>query len=152
LWNASGAGGRQNVKTNWDKAIEFVLQEEGGYVNDPADPGGETNYGISKRAYPDVDIRSLTRNAAIEIYKKDYWEKAGCDSLPSPIDICVFDTAVNMGVAVAKEIASTNLDYRDFLLERIDRYIKITLKRPNSIKFFRGWIIRLNRLRKLCRG
>ena len=52
-----------------------------GYVNDPKDPGGETNYGISKRAYPDVDIKNLTEDGAKDIYKRDYWDKNKCEDL-----------------------------------------------------------------------
>ena len=140
------------MNTSFDKIIKFVLDEEGGYVNNPNDPGGETNYGISKRQYPNVDIRGLSRDKAVEIYKKDYWEKIQGDSLPYPMDMCAMDTAVNMGVASATDILRANSDYRDFLLERIDRYLGIVLRRPASKEFFRGWITRVNRLRKLCRG
>ena len=52
-----------------------TLDHEGGYVNDPTDPGGETNYGISKRAYPKIDIKALTKHEAVKIYYKDYWVK-----------------------------------------------------------------------------
>lgn len=55
-------------------AVEFVLQNEGGYINDPQDPGGETNFGISRRQYPLLDIKNLTRQEAIAIYERDYWE------------------------------------------------------------------------------
>ena len=54
------------------EAIEVILKHEGGYVNDPVDPGGETNMGISKRAYPDLDIKGLTKQSVREIYYKDY--------------------------------------------------------------------------------
>ena len=66
------------MKTSFDEIIEVVLHHEGGYVNDPKDPGGETNYGISKRAYPDVDIKNLTEDGAKDIYRRDYWEKYRC--------------------------------------------------------------------------
>ena len=79
------------------QSVEFVLDHEGGYVNDPLDPGGETRYGISKRQYPDVDIRNLTRDQAIDIYHHDYWDKCECDRLPAGLDLLVFDTAVNRG-------------------------------------------------------
>ena len=73
------------------KAISATLAHEGGYVNDPADPGGETKFGISKRAYPDVDIKSLTRQEAEMIYRRVYWEKAGCDKMDnSDLAIVVF--------------------------------------------------------------
>ena len=58
-----------------------VLNHEGGYVDDPDDNGGETNFGISKRAYPRVDIKNLTRKQAIKIYYQDYWIKTGVEFL-----------------------------------------------------------------------
>ena len=57
----------------FDYALDFVLREEGGYTNNPNDPGGETNYGICKRNYPNLDIKGLTRAQAIAIYRRDYW-------------------------------------------------------------------------------
>jgi len=86
---------------NIDNALNFIIEQEGGYVNDPRDPGGETNYGISKRSYPDEDIKNLTLDRAKEIYKKDYWKPCGCDGLPAGIALCVFDSAVNQGVRFA---------------------------------------------------
>lgn len=62
------------MNAQFGPAITFVLQHEGGYSNDPNDPGGETNFGISKRSYPDVDIKNLTREQAIAIYERDYWK------------------------------------------------------------------------------
>ena len=82
---------------SFDKAVEMVLRHEGGYVNDPKDPGGETRFGISKRAYPDVDILHLTEDEAKAIYRRDYWDKLRTDEIPEPLAICLFDAAVNMG-------------------------------------------------------
>ena len=59
----------------FDKAMNFVGLMEGGYVNDPIDKGGETKYGISKRSYPNLDIKNLTKEQAREIYYKDFWLK-----------------------------------------------------------------------------
>lgn len=81
---------------NFDAAVCFVLGHEGGYVWHPADPGGETNFGISRRAYPNEDIRNLTRDRAIEIYRRDYW-----DALPDvsgSLRFLLFDFGVNAGV------------------------------------------------------
>ncbi len=58
----------------FDDAFTRLLGNEGGYVNDPRDPGGETNWGISKRSYPTVDIKNLTRTQAEDIYMHDFWE------------------------------------------------------------------------------
>lgn len=86
---------------SFDRAIKFVLDREGGLVNDPNDPGGITKYGISKRAYPSLDIASLTREDAIAIYRRDYWSACKCDQLPPAVACVVFDAAVNQGTHAA---------------------------------------------------
>ena len=78
-------------------AINFVLPEEGGYTDDPRDKGKATNFGIDQRSHPNVDIRHLTRDGAIEIYHTDYWLKNRCDQLPLPLAVMHFDTCVNEG-------------------------------------------------------
>lgn len=87
--------------TDFDAAFERVIGHEGGYVNNPADPGGETKFGISKRAYPGEDIAGMTLARAKVIYARDYWGPAGCDALPSGLKFHVFDMAVNGGVHAA---------------------------------------------------
>lgn len=86
------------MQTAFERALEFTLQFEGGYVNDPADRGGETNFGISKRAHPTVDIKNLTREGASTIYFVHYWRKIGGESLAPATATAVFDFAVNSGV------------------------------------------------------
>jgi lysozyme family protein len=81
----------------FDTAVELILKHEGGYVNDPHDAGGETNYGISKRAYPDLNIKELTRDDAKQIYRRDYWDAIRADEMPEPVAVAVFDMAVNAG-------------------------------------------------------
>lgn len=81
----------------FDQCFAMLVGHEGGYVNDPRDPGGETRYGISKRAYPDVDIRNLSLEQAKAIYKRDYWGRCRCDELPEGVAFDVFDAAVNSG-------------------------------------------------------
>jgi lysozyme family protein len=85
----------------FDAAVGFVLSHEGGYSNDAHDPGGETRYGISKRAYPDEDIAGLTVERARAIYRADYWDRCKCDALPGPVALLVFDSAVNQGATTA---------------------------------------------------
>lgn len=87
--------------TAFDDAFEALIGHEGGYVNDPRDPGGETKFGISKRAYPNLDIKSLTLDAAKAIYRKDYWGPAQAEALPACVAFDVFDMAVNSGVKTA---------------------------------------------------
>lgn len=86
---------------DFDTAFRRVIGHEGGYVNDPRDPGGETRYGISRRAYPGEDIAGMTLDRAREIYRRDYWGPAGCEDLPDGLRLEVFDAAVNMGVGTS---------------------------------------------------
>ena len=85
----------------FEDCFAIVVGFEGGYVNNSADPGGETKYGISKRAYPGIDIPSLTMDHARLIYLSDYWGPAGCDAVPDSIKLELFDMAVNAGVQSA---------------------------------------------------
>ena len=85
------------MKANFEACMAEVFKHEGGYVNDPHDPGGETNLGISKRSYPKEDIRNMTRARAAQIYRRDFWDKLRCDELPDGLDLVAFDAAVNSG-------------------------------------------------------
>jgi lysozyme family protein len=80
--------------------IGRILGHEGGYSNDPKDPGGETNWGISKRSYPNVDIKNLTRDGAIAIYKRDFWAQCG-QGLALGVMFQVLDASVNHGIGNA---------------------------------------------------
>ena len=86
----------ENLMT-FDILVKKVLKHEGGYVNDPSDPGGETKYGISKRAFPDLDIKNLTEEQAILIYYDEYWLDAKVDKLPDELHEIYLDMVVNMG-------------------------------------------------------
>jgi len=92
---------------NFQESIKVILKHEGGYVNDPVDPGGETNMGISKRAYPDLDIKGLTKEKAEEIYYKDYWLKSKAPQVPDELRLIYFDMVVNMGKSRAVKILQT---------------------------------------------
>lgn len=83
---------------NFDQAFEKLIGHEGGYVCNPADPGGETRYGISKRSYPLEDIKGMTLDRAKEIYRRDFWDKCQADELADEVRFDVFDAAVNSGV------------------------------------------------------
>jgi lysozyme family protein len=82
----------------FDDAFEKLIGNEGGYVCDPADPGGATKYGISQRAYPGEDIKNMTLERAKAIYQRDYWGPAGCDTVPDILKFDLFDMAVNQGI------------------------------------------------------
>lgn len=88
------------MSVTFDQAFDRLLGHEGKYVNDPRDPGGETNWGISKRSYPNLDIKSLTREAAKAIYLRDFWTPVG-DSVHPAIKFQVFDFAVNSSIQTA---------------------------------------------------
>lgn len=85
----------------FDEAFQRLIGHEGGYVADIRDPGGETKYGISKRSYPGEDIKNLTLDRAKQIYKRDFWGPAGCETVPDGIRFDLFDMAVNSGVKAA---------------------------------------------------
>lgn len=84
---------------NFDVAFERLMGFEGGHTLDIDDPGGETNWGISKRSYPDVDIKNLTRDGARAIYLRDFWSALA--DADDAIKFQVFDFAVNGGLSVA---------------------------------------------------
>lgn len=146
----------------FQKAVDIILEHEGGYVNDPDDPGGETRYGISKRSYPTIDIANLSLKHAIHIYKRDYWSVMRCDVLPCKIRLVIFDSAVNQGVSFAtrrlqstvgtivdghiggKTLAAVHamdqvLLKREFLLARIMKYTGL----KTFEKYGKGWIRRV---------
>jgi lysozyme family protein len=84
---------------DFDTAFDRLIGNEGSYSNDPNDAGGETNWGISKRSYPNVDIKNLTRDGAKAIYKRDFWDVLA--DAPGAIKYQVFDFAVNGGLSTA---------------------------------------------------
>lgn len=153
----------------FDRAIEMVLRHEGGYVNDPADRGGETKYGITKASYPELDIKGLSRDEASDIYHRDFWVGHGyCDIESDGLAAKVLDIAVNVGptrankwlqeavnelgvdVAVdgvfgpASRVAVNRLDpvllTVRFLMRAFRHYRKLGYVQP---KFARGWMKRL---------
>ena len=99
------------MNKNYDKFLETILHHEGGYVNHPEDPGGETNLGVTKRVYQEwggtKDMKDLTFDDVAPIYKKNYWDKMKCDDLPSGLDLCVFDFGVNAGPGRAAKYLQT---------------------------------------------
>lgn len=99
--------------SNFDECIDFILDHEGGYVNHPSDPGGETNFGIAKKFYPHLDIKNLTEKQAKEIYYNDYWLKLKCDKMPLPVALMVFDSGVNQGLVASAKILQRALRITD---------------------------------------
>jgi lysozyme family protein len=139
---------------SFEKSVKHVLDHEGGYVNHPSDPGGETKYGISKRSYPNFDIRNLTLDQAKMIYKKDYWDKIKGDQLPDDVAFILFDMAVNLGIFQAVKLLQKAVDtVQDGILGPMtikaikeDTPAKLTFERimfysslANFKVFGRGW-------------
>ena len=104
LWYSYNAG-FEEMKQNFDKCLEMLLHHEGGFVNHPEDPGGMTNLGVTKAVYDawtgkkstEAEMRALTPADVAPIYRKNYWDKVRGDDLPSGVDWCAFDWAVNSG-------------------------------------------------------
>lgn len=97
------------LDTPFERALSVILKHEGGFVNHPKDPGGITNLGVTKKTWEAwtkrtasvADMKALTPDAVAPLYRKNYWLAAGCDFLPEPLALCVFDFAVNAGPARA---------------------------------------------------
>lgn len=92
---------------NFDQAFERLIGHEGGFIDHPADPGGATNFGISRRSYPGEDIEHLTLDRAKLIYRRDFWGPAGCDAVPDTVRFDLFDMAVNAGAGKAVRTLQT---------------------------------------------
>lgn len=136
---------------SFKSAVELILSHEGGYVFDPLDPGGETKFGISKRQYPDLFIKDITRDQAKEIYYKDYWQKIRGDKLPFGVALVMFDMAVNMGISatvkILQDIIGVKRDgsFGDMTLNAALRLAKsflieeLTIKRILRYSELNGW-------------
>jgi lysozyme family protein len=151
--------------TKFEKCIPIILRHEGGYVNHPNDPGGETKYGISKRAFPKENIKNLTVERAKEIYKKNYWDRMNLEGIENlQLALHVFDHGVNAGprtsIRMLQRAAGVKPDgvigpitlnavNRQSLTDkfeqaRIQYYIRIAEKRPKLKVFIKGWINRVS--------
>ena len=93
------------MKENFNVALQHMLRHEGGFINHPRDPGGMTNLGVTARTWEDwightpseKEMRELTPEKVAPLYKRKYWDAIRGDDLPSGVDYCVFDCAVNSG-------------------------------------------------------
>lgn len=125
--------------SDFDRCISFVLRMEGGLSEHPSDPGGTTNYGISQRSFPHLDIKNLAREEAVEIYRTLYWDRADCDSLPWPMNLLVFDTAVNSGVGTATRWLRQHPTFNSYLANRLRFYTDLNTWGT----FGKGWTRRM---------
>ena len=153
----------------WDSAFRLLLENEGGLVDDKNDSGGITKYGISKKAYPNLDIPSLTLWQAQDIYRRDYWERCKCDNIPDALSVAVFDFAVNSGIKTAiKKLqialgvtadgiignqtvgACNRLPVKKVLEDYMDLRLDYLMSLPKWKYYGNGWGSRVERTKKKC--
>lgn len=100
------------MKDNFQQSLEMILKHEGLFSNHKDDTGGVTMRGVTQAVYEDwvdrpvtVDeMKALTVEDVAPIYKKNYWDKCKCDELPSGVDFCTFDMAINSGTGRGAKI------------------------------------------------
>ena len=155
----------------FEKAFEYVIQNEGYYVFDKNDPGGETKFGITKKSYPALNIRDLTLEDAKKIYYRDSWQKGKFEEIDDEkVATQLFDLSVNLGMqaavivlqralrSVGKTVqedgligpqtllATLNSEPRCLLAaiksEAAGYYRQIAAKNPSQQKFLKGWLDR----------
>lgn len=146
----------------FDEAVEFILVAEGEWNRNPVDPGGATRWGISQAAHPTVNLDTLTRVGAADIYRLEYWNVVGCDRLPEPYRLPVFDGAVQHGIRVAVKLlqqsvgaqpdgimgpetrgACARADWRPVVAEYLARRVRLYAIQPGFDTFGFGWLRRV---------
>lgn len=151
-----------NMAAKFNFVFSRILSHEGGYVNDPDDPGGETNWGISKRSYPTVDIKNLTRQGALDIYLRDFWAPLKAEQLYDGVAYQLADFAVNSGIQTAIRKYQRALGVADdghfgkislaaqAAMSESDQIMRLTaeridyMRRLSTFKFFgAGWMARM---------
>ncbi len=165
----------QSYPSVFNQVFQVLLEFEGYMSDDDHDAGGLTKYGISQRAYPTLDIASLTIEDAKRIYYEDYFLNAKCNELPTELACHVFDVAVNMGVSRAIRFLQRTLKTTadgifgsgsraalkaylanhgetslvlDYLSYRAQFYSRIVQSNQTQQKYLRGWLRRTYRLQQ----
>jgi lysozyme family protein len=155
--------------TSFDTCVRITLEIEGGYSNNPNDPGKETNFGISKAAFPNLDIKNLTVEDARKIYYSSFWAPAKCSTLATKIALPIFDFAVTSGVSRSVKYLQllvgtvpdgdlgsdtlTKIGYyapskiaNEHLKLRARYYIGLVRQKPSQLEFLEGWVNRILRI------
>ena len=162
------------MKASFLDCVDIILQEEGGFVDLPSDPGGATNFGITQKTLTRArgvpvtrdDIRALTREEAIDIYHRFYWLPVKGDDLPSGIDLIMFDAAVMSGlrcaVALMQSVLAVETDgllgpqttsallkcpHDQFIDNFLDRRLAHYQALSHFALFGKGWTARIERIR-----
>lgn len=136
--------------SNFAAAVGIVIGIEAGYVNDPKDPGGETKYGISKRRYPNEDIKNLTIERAQFLYRRDYWSSNGCESMTWEQALLVFDAAVNGGSPKRWHDMYAGYPAKDFIVNFQAEHTLYLASLPGWSHDGRGWARRLFKIAQLA--
>ena len=164
------------MKGNFPKVAEWVLEDEGGFVNDPDDPGKATKYGITIRTLShfldrectEEDVKSVSPQLAKEIYHSLYWSPAGCADLPTGLDYVQLDAAIHCGVPRATRLLQEALGTvavdgimgpntlkacnqavgsgKNLIGEAINERLEYLQSRPHAAKYIKGWENRLTRV------
>lgn len=163
------------MKQNFERSLAYVLQHEGGFVNHPDDPGGMTNLGCTKAVWEEwcghpvneKIMRSLTPADVAPLYKRKYWDKVKADDLPSGVDYCVFDTAINSGpgraIKLLQGVVGTDMDgdlgpktlgavkafdSKDLIQDYSKRRLSFMMDLKNWPTFGKGWTNRVTDVEK----
>lgn len=137
---------QQPATSTFDRAVATVLKLEGGYADKDGASGAPVNFGINQKYNPDVDVKTLTREGAVKIYKERYWNAIKGDNLDPKIALMAFDTAVNMGPAVADRLLQqSGGDLATFVALRKERYQQIA-QNPAQAKYLDGWLARTDKV------
>ena len=161
------------MKENFEQCLAHVLKSEGGYVNNPKDPGGETNLGVTRRVWQswvkrdltDDEMHQLTPEMVAPLYWAKYWDAIQGDLLPDGVDLCVFDCAVNCGVSRAVRFLQHSVGAVEDGVMGPDTLARVTRSLPNKLiadfcaqremfykglptfgDFGKGWMARLDRV------
>lgn len=163
--------------TNFDTCLSHILSSEGGYVNNPKDPGGMTNLGCTKATWEEYvghtvsekDMRNLTPADVAPLYKRKYWDKVAGDDLPAGLDYCVFDAAINSGPGRAakwlQEVAGVKADGSigpatlaaveafsplEIIAQYNDKRLQFLESLPTFATFGKGWSNRVSSVQSIA--
>jgi len=164
-----------------EQSLEWLLEEEGGFSNHPSDTGGATMYGVTQATYngwrkaikasPQA-VSKITKEEAFRLYKSMYWDEAGCDKLPWPVNYMVFDAAVNSGpsrgskwlqealhvtqdgklgpktLKALNDVLSNEPGVLIFRIidARLQFLVSLIKRKPSQLAFLNGWMRRLLRV------
>jgi len=165
------------MKSNFEDCLARVLASEGGYVNHKDDPGGMTNLGVTKAVWEEfvghpvseADMRALTPDTVMPLYKRKYWDRVSGDQLPKGLDYAVFDAAINSGPGRAakwlQEVVGVTADgaigpktlaavatkpIQHLIAQYNDKRLQFLEDLPTWPTFGRGWGDRVSRVQSVA--